>query len=414
MSISNQPEPPNLSSEQKVNLQILHNPFQLLASLSQLQHPGKLTVFRGEINWEIYVASCQLQSAFVSVQSLESLYYHLQTLNYKNAVAAVKTAIKFPCRDHPLHGLSIENAIAWLKQQNLLNSEQVSHITLQLSLEAIEPFFWLDHGRFQWEETPSTPITTPMAHPPQLIDLIKQERDRIQCWQQFLDEIQSPYQRPYLFNHYLAENSSQPILAKLSPLMRGFSLHQIALILQQDEINLAKKIYPYLKRKDLILREAKSPWNQLPSLPRNPSISSDSKDHQKENRWKIACVDDSPTILREVQRLLGEEEYEIIKIENPIEAASTLFRVKPNLIFMDISMPEINGYQLCRLLRNSNALSGVPIIMVTSRTGMIDKVRAKASGATDYLVKPFNQKSLLEMVKKYLDTDPNSASRNCN
>ncbi|AFZ44195.1 response regulator receiver protein [Halothece sp. PCC 7418] len=397
MSISNQPK--QLDSSKR---QILNNPFQLLASLSQLQHSGKLTVFTEEVSWEIYVANRQLQAAFISVQSLESLYYHLQALNYKTVVSAVKTAIKSSPQNHSFNHLSIKKTLDWLKQQNLLNSEQISQVTQQISLEAIEPFFWLDHGTCQWQEMSSTPITTPIADPPQLIDLVKQGRDRIQSWQELLDQIQSPYQRPYLFNHSFVENSSERFLAKLSRLMRGFSIHQIALLIQQDEIHLAKKLYPYLQSKDLILREANSPWKQLPSLPQKSQNHQNPEGKKKQKRSLIACVDDSPTILREVQRFLGKEEYEIIKIENPVEAASTLFRVKPNLILMDISMPEINGYQLCGLLKNSKALSQVPIIMVTSRTGMIDKVRAKASGATDYLTKPFTQDSLLEIVRKYL------------
>ena len=396
MSISNQTS----SSDPNAKGEVLRDPFQFLANLSQLPGSGKLTVFRGDIRWEIYVANRQLQAAFLSVQSLESLYYNLQSLNYKNAAVAVKKAIQSP--DYSLSTLSIDQAISWLKQQNNLNHEQVSQITQKISEEAIEPFFWLNSGRFQWEEISSTPITGFIAHPPQLADVVKQERDRVQSWQELLAQIQSPYQRPYLFNSHIVENSSHQFLVKLSQLMRGFSIHQIALILKKDEINLAKRLYPYIESGEIILREAKSPWNQLPNLPKLPQAQLNSDQNKKQKRFKIACVDDSPTILREIQRLLGEDKYEIIKIDNPIEAASTLFRVKPNLILMDISMPDINGYQLCNLLRNSNALSQVPIIMVTSRTGMIDKVRAKASKATDYLTKPFTQDSLLEIVNKYL------------
>jgi len=404
MSISNQPDRPNSSFKPKTKGQIFHNPFQLLTNLSQLQRSGKLTVFSENLSWEIYVANCQLQAAFLSIQSLENLYYNLQALKFKEAAVAVKTAINSPYQDHPLKSLSIEKTLDW--QKTLLNPEQVSQLTEKISKEAIEPFFWLDQGRFQWKGSPSTPLTVSIAHPLQLTDLVQQERDRIQSWQEFLDGIQSPYQRPYLFNHHFVENSSQTFLAQLSPLMRGLSLHQIALLIQQDKIDLAKRLYPYLKRRDLILREAKPPWNQLPNLPKISPPLSNSEENQEQKRFKIACIDDSPTILGEVQRFLGEEEYEIIKIENPIEAASTLFRVKPNLILMDISMPEINGYQLCSLLRNSNTLSQIPIIMVTGRTGMIDKVRAKASGATDYLTKPFTQDSLLEIVRKYLYSYP--------
>jgi twitching motility two-component system response regulator PilG len=285
MSISNQPELPNSSSDPKSKGQMLRDPFQLLANLSQLPGSGKLTVFRGNISWEIYVANRQLQAAFLSVQSLESLYYNLQSLNYKNTVVAVKKAIQSPHPDSPLDTLSIDKAINRLKQQNTLNREQVSQITQKISEEAIEPFFWLNNGRFQWEEIPSTRITMSIAHPPQLTDLVKQGRDRIQSWQELLDQIQSPYQRPYLFNSHLVENSSHQFLAKLSQLMRGFSFHQIALILKKDEINLAKRLYPYLESGEIILREAKPPWNQLPNLPKLPQAQSNSDQNRKQKRF---------------------------------------------------------------------------------------------------------------------------------
>ena len=69
---------------------------------------------------------------------------------------------------------------------------------------------------------------------------------------------------------------------------------------------------------------------------------------------------------------------------------------------MDITMPEINGYKLCSLLRNSVALRETPIVMVTGRSGLVDKARARVTGATDYLVKPFTRGSLLAVVEKYL------------
>lgn len=269
-----------------------------------------------------------------------------------------------------------------------------------MSHEALESFFWLNDATFHWEEQPY--LTLSISNPPQLTDLVKQQRDRLQFWQDIRDQVQSPYQRPYLFNQRILENPSHQLLAKISKLMRGLSLHEIALLMKQDKVKLAKRLYPYFKNGVVLLREPKPPWNQLPNLPKSSQNLQKGSEPTKENRLKIACIDDSPIILREIQRFLGKEEYEIIKIDNPVEAASTLFRIRPHLVLLDISMPEVNGYKLCSLLRNSKTLSKIPIIMVTSRTGMIDKVRAKASGATDYLVKPFTQDELLEMVNKYL------------
>ncbi len=103
-----------------------------------------------------------------------------------------------------------------------------------------------------------------------------------------------------------------------------------------------------------------------------------------------------------MHKFLGENIFQIVMIEDPIEAASILFKIKPDLIFMDISMPRINGYKLCALLRKSTSLKETPIVMVTGRTGFIDKTRAKMVGATDYLTKPFTKTDLLSAVKNNL------------
>ena len=134
-----------------------------------------------------------------------------------------------------------------------------------------------------------------------------------------------------------------------------------------------------------------------------PSIETDIKSGNISKTYKIACIDDSPIVLDELERFLQKDgRYSLIKIQDPIEASSLIFRVKPDLILMDVTMPNINGYQLCYLFRDSTTFKHTPIIMVTGNKGSIDKARAKIVGATDYLAKPFTEAVLLELVKKYL------------
>jgi len=383
----------------------IHNSVQLFKELSN--RSGVLEISRENINWIVYLERGQLQYASMSVQSVEELTYHLQFFGCKAAVEALKTAKSLENTRNSLEGMSLDSILHWLSRQEFLNAEEVSKVTEQVSREALEALFWLKDGQYTWQESDSTEPLVSIQPRLQLATLMADFQSRLESWQKLLDKISSPYQRPYFFNNRTVDSEANPLIAKLSKLMRGFSIHQLAKIIKQDEIKLAQILYPHIKSGEIFLREPKSFWAQLPKLPQLPkkeektNVSSRPNIHQK--TIKIACVDDSPTILREMQRLLGEEPYEITKIENPVEAAAILFRVKPDLILMDISMPEINGYKLCSLLRNSKALAGVPIIMVTSRTGVIDKVRAKASGATDYLTKPFTKNSLLEVIEKHLD-----------
>ncbi len=103
-----------------------------------------------------------------------------------------------------------------------------------------------------------------------------------------------------------------------------------------------------------------------------------------------------------MRRYLNPKSFEVTKINDPFQAVSTVFRIKPDLILLDINMPKINGYKLCTLLRNSGNCTLIPIIMVTGNTGLIDRSKAKIAGATDYFTKPFTREELTRIVSKYL------------
>ena len=96
-------------------------------------------------------------------------------------------------------------------------------------------------------------------------------------------------------------------------------------------------------------------------------------------------------------------DLKVTAINDPVKASSVIFRLEPDLILLDITMPRINGYKLCGLLRSSHVFDETPIIMVTGNTGMIDKARAKLAGATDYFTKPFTQEGLMNIIEKHLN-----------
>jgi twitching motility two-component system response regulator PilG len=77
-------------------------------------------------------------------------------------------------------------------------------------------------------------------------------------------------------------------------------------------------------------------------------------------------------------------------------------RIKPDIVLLDVGMPTIDGYKLCRLLRNHPNFQKTPIVMVTGNSSLIDRAKARVAGATDYLTKPFTQAELVKMVFRYL------------
>jgi len=107
-------------------------------------------------------------------------------------------------------------------------------------------------------------------------------------------------------------------------------------------------------------------------------------------------------MLSELQRLLEGHNLVIHTISDSLKALMKLTTLKPDLILLDVGMPNVDGYQLCSLIRKSSVLKDVPVVMVTGHKGLIDRVKARLAGATDYLTKPFRQEELLQMVFRYL------------
>jgi twitching motility two-component system response regulator PilG len=118
--------------------------------------------------------------------------------------------------------------------------------------------------------------------------------------------------------------------------------------------------------------------------------------------YTIACIDDSPTVLSAIETFLDDQAFKVIQIQNPVSALMKIIRTKPDLILLDVTMPSLDGYELCSLLRRHPAFKHIPIIMVTGNRGFIDRAKAKLVGASGYLTKPFTQPDLLKIVFKHL------------
>lgn len=388
------------------------NPVELLTDLSSSNVNGRLQISNGQVLWNIYLEDGQIKCAANSVQQLMiTLDHHLRTLGFQNAAAAAKS-IPVPSNESQneennwLEGGRIIPSINWLVLREHLHRSQAQEIFASLSREAVETFLWIREGKYKWIKNTNLPQHALAARVSfqnmDLSPLIQGIQESIKGWQNFSSSILSPYQCPYLANPDKLNESSSPILLKFTKFLKGLSFRQLALILNQDELKIAQLLHPYIESGEITVRQPQQPFNLLPNIPTLDSISSSNSFTSSNAKLKVACIDDSPTILDEMQRFLSNEAFEITKIEDPLKAAPILLRIKPDLILMDISMPNINGYKLCSFFRGSASLKTIPIIMVSGRTGFIDKTRARMVGATDYLTKPFSQQELLSVVNKYL------------
>ncbi len=110
---------------------------------------------------------------------------------------------------------------------------------------------------------------------------------------------------------------------------------------------------------------------------------------------KIMVIDDSNTIRRSAQIFLSQAQCEVILAEDGFDALSKIVEREPDVIFLDVMMPRLDGYQTCALIKKNPRLSAIPVVMLSSKDGVFDKARGRMVGANDYLTKPFTRESLL-------------------
>jgi two-component system, chemotaxis family, response regulator PixG len=116
----------------------------------------------------------------------------------------------------------------------------------------------------------------------------------------------------------------------------------------------------------------------------------------------IACIDDSLLIYQALERILNAHGYRHYGVQDPLKIMPSLIRNKPDFIFLDLLMPITNGYEVCEQIRKTPSLKDIPVIILTGKDGLIDRMRSKMVGATGFLGKPVESESVLKMLEKYL------------
>ena len=115
----------------------------------------------------------------------------------------------------------------------------------------------------------------------------------------------------------------------------------------------------------------------------------------------VLLVDDSATIRRSAESMLTNEGFSVVTAENGFEALSKIARHRPDIIFVDIMMPRLDGYQTTAIIKNNPEYRKTPVIMLTSKDGLFDKARGRVVGSDLYLTKPFTREELLMAVRQH-------------
>jgi twitching motility two-component system response regulator PilG len=117
---------------------------------------------------------------------------------------------------------------------------------------------------------------------------------------------------------------------------------------------------------------------------------------------RVMVIDDSKTIRRTAETLLKKEGCDVVTATDGFEALSKIADHQPQIVFVDIMMPRLDGYQTCALIKNNQMFRQTPVIMLSSKDGLFDKARGRIVGSEQYLTKPFTRDELLSAIRKYV------------
>ncbi|WP_414550640.1 response regulator [Anabaena sp. CCY 0017] len=280
-----------------------------------------------------------------------------------------------------------------LLERNIIDPKVGHNIIRSLVYETLFDLLSLHQGSFIFRQGATL---TPQLTSLEIAPLVYKTTQQIQAWKQLYPHIQSSEQLPILADMVELQSSLPPAtINKLKHWADGkTTLRQLARHLNRDILTVAKAIYPYVQQG----------WLQLVYSTTNHSPTQKQKSRfDDKEKVRVVCIDDTKTICETVESILKPQGYEAIALTNPLEAISLLFQLQPDLILCDIAMPELDGYEICAMLRHSTAFENIPIIMLTGKDQFIDRLRATMVGATDYLTKPFGDTELLMLVEKYVN-----------
>lgn len=289
----------------------------------------------------------------------------------------VASAVSFAMRQVTTQ-TSIRALLDRLVEMQLFTWEQIEsvvHTQVVLTLEQVLPH----PGQFQFDGTAQFNICRGL----ELSKLMLGVAHRQDRWSALRPQIPSMEAVPRLQANASQTITDQAVLRHLQEYVDGQrSLVDIAQALDKDPLSIAQSYLQWVQAGWVVI-EGSTPTTKI-SLP------------------TILAVDDSALMQELIKRSLAGY-CKVLVASNAVDALNLLYREKISLVLLDVSMPEIDGLELCRTLRSISQFRDLPIVMVTARDGLFDKVKGKLAGSTEYLTKPFDAQKLRQLVGKFVN-----------
>ncbi len=229
--------------------------------------------------------------------------------------------------------------------------------------------------------------------------VIKEANKLYSAWQDAKIADRSPDMAPVIRQpEALQKRTSAQVYQNLIQLLDGQqSLRDLSVRMKRDVVTVTRSLLPYIQLGLVQLGEI---GDIAP--PVSAPVAQQLFKTKTPRRVTIACIDDSPVICQTMESIITEAGYQFVQEMDGLRAIAVLLSRKPDLIFLDLVMPNTNGYEICSQLRKLSFFKNTPIVILTGNDGIVDRVRAKMVGSTDFLAKPAQPEQVLETINKYV------------
>lgn len=329
-------------------------PINILKKITNSSYTGCLQVFSESGAWSIYMDQGKLIYAGYSEEMFEPLYRNLQRLSQQ--ISTLPRGINEQVRmifEKDIEKHSIPNpdylAICWLVNQKYISHFQAALLIEELALEVLQSLLNLKYGSYEF--VPNT----------------------------FLDNLPK-------FCHLNLKALVEPCQSAVK-------------VDVKENLNFE----PYCQLEVPKTSQEKLPKSNSDKVNGQGKINQSSNSQINETKkCSIFCIDNHQKILNTVSEFLDEQIFNVIKFTDSSQALMEILRVQPDIILLNIEMPNLNGYEICSLLRKHTHYKDTPIILMTERMGLRDRAKAKFVKANGYLEKPFSQEDLLKIIFEHI------------
>lgn len=378
-------------------------PIRVIETLKPLRFSGQLA-FTGskEQQWVFYLYLGQIIYATGVTHPVRrwqrNLTIHcpqipVHSTTWQRELANIEVSTLATCWEYQLLCL-------WVAQQKITREQAAKTIRAIVA----EVLFDVSHAMpVTYQIKPDKPFSIELV----LIDVeqaIAEIQEIWQAWQNPLLVNYSPNKAPIIKQpEQLRKRRSAEVYQTLTKLLDGqHTLRDVAVETKRDVVAVTRSLLPCIQLRWVELTTIPDLPPPLPTpvgrgIPETPSIRTNSTGPL------IACVDDSPLVCKTMESLLTTAGYRFVAVNDPLRAIAILLTRKPDVIFLDLVMPNANGYEICEQLRKLSCFRNTPILILTGNDGFVDRFRAKVVGASDFLSKPVDAQKVLSVVRKHLE-----------